>query len=800
VKFDHLSKKKFKYSITTRLLFWTFFGFSVFGAIFISEYHDIYYKMIQTKNEQYLTKLINQIIQKKELLASKLLKELVLNIELYQYIETFNLIDKYADKDKSLINAFLIDTNGYVHHQKKSSEEISYSPFLYDEIQTFSAGLIHSSLYVGKDQSYLVCIIPITILTDDWGKLKLVYQLDSINKEKKRLQEQQNFLIFSNLIWIFGVWISCLFVLGITIYIILSRHSKRLILIANELDKFGQNKAYICKSLSSRSDETGYIANKIESNYNLLIKKIVNLQTQYDHLNETYKDTDQINERTHKVLEDVKSGLKKWEHQHNTMFNTSQESLIFLSKNGEIVEVNQTFLNLTGYQIKELKHIELISLIPKEWQKKFEQKIINNIHNNILPTPQEIVIRRKDNTFLYLAITGQFCNKQESETQKILLSGINISFQKNTQLMLKDLDFLHKHGLKDALGRIIGLSELMTAKTQIGKKDLTEWSDIIQKNARKILNLLEQSLIFFKIEADKFELKCRECDLIKIFQRIETDISSILFSKSIEIVYNVNKISISWDQVFEIWADCNLLTLMLNSLMIDIINISPENKKIYISIIKNQEIVINIRSEAILTKDIINDFFSRPIDSSKQKKGAYTALLIAKAHKGSIGIQSNSQLGTEFILILPDAKSNVPQNPKKKSLKILIVDDSPNDQIIMDFYITENSKWTSDIANNGKEAIALFKKNKYDLILMDIEMPVLNGITTIKSIRKIEKDQELTGKSIPKTYIIAFSADKSDEIYHEAIKAGADEYLNKPVEQKVLIDKIIKSQDLQYHS
>ncbi|KPA17441.1 membrane protein containing Signal transduction response regulator, receiver region domain protein [Candidatus Magnetomorum sp. HK-1] len=795
MKTDQLSiKKTFKHSIATRILFWIFIGFCVLGTIFISEYHDIYNQLLQTKNNQYLTILTNQMVQKKELIASKLLKQITFNIELFQYIEVFNLIDKLVDQDPSLLNAFLIDANGYVHHQKKTANELLSSTKKYEDIKTISSGLINSNVYIGDNQTYLVCMVPITIQTEDWGKLKLVYLLDSINNEKKRLHEQQNFLIFSNLIWIFGVWVSCLISLGIAIYIILSRHSKRLVQMGEEIDTIEHKQTNVYKTLSCRSDETGYLASKIQQNYNQMFQKLTTFQSRYNQLHETYKDSDQINERTRKLLHDAQSGIKEWEQQYKITFNTCQEALLFLSLKGKILEVNQSFLNMTGYQQKDILNIDLTTFIPKDWNVPFKQTILRKILNDIEPEPQEIVIRRKDNTFLFLSITGHLCHNPYSEPHKILLSGINISLQKHAQLMFKDLDFLIQHDLKDALGRIIGLSELMTAKTQVGKKDLVEWSGIIHQNARKMLDMVQQELSFFKIESNRFELQCRECNLIKIFQKLETDLSLIMISKSIEIQYHLDKTPISWDHTFDIWADCNLLTLMFNRLLVNILNISPENQKIYISLIKNHEINIIIHSEVKLTKEMVNEFFSRPLNDSKQKNGAYIALLIAKAHGGSIGIQSNTHTGSEFILMLPNKSSSISQDLRKKPLNILVADDSQNNQIIIDFYLTDNTSWTNDAANNGQEALAFYKKNAYDLILMDIEMPVMNGISAIKAIRKFEQEKELEGKKCPKIYIIALSADTSIEAQNQAIQAGADDFMNKPVEQETLIKTILKSQ------
>lgn len=121
-----------------------------------------------------------------------------------------------------------------------------------------------------------------------------------------------------------------------------------------------------------------------------------------------------------------------------------------------------------------------------------------------------------------------------------------------------------------------------------------------------------------------------------------------------------------------------------------------------------------------------------------------------------------------------------------KNMKILVAEDTDlNSKLLSKLLEREGIKY--DIAQNGEKAIKYFRTNKYDLILMDCQMPVLNGYEATKKIRKIEKEQGL--KEIP---IIAMTANALSDDKDKCSSAGMNDYINKPIDFKHLIDLIIK--------
>lgn len=108
-------------------------------------------------------------------------------------------------------------------------------------------------------------------------------------------------------------------------------------------------------------------------------------------------------------------------------------------------------------------------------------------------------------------------------------------------------------------------------------------------------------------------------------------------------------------------------------------------------------------------------------------------------------------------------------------LSILLVEDNELNQRLLKISL-KRSNYSVTIANNGLEGVECFKKQKFDVILMDIMMPVMDGFEATKEIRKIEKKE----KDRPYTPIIAFTANTLNNDHDKCVRGGMDDILEKP--------------------
>lgn len=134
-------------------------------------------------------------------------------------------------------------------------------------------------------------------------------------------------------------------------------------------------------------------------------------------------------------------------------------------------------------------------------------------------------------------------------------------------------------------------------------------------------------------------------------------------------------------------------------------------------------------------------------------------------------------------LRIRELKSEIKESKKLSDANILLVEDNPTNQKIVMISLSPRVK-NIDTAVNGKEALDLFGKSNYDLILMDVQLPVMDGITAVQKIRELEAS---TSKHTP---VIAITANAMLGDKEKCISAGMDEYLSKPFHPNQLISLI----------
>jgi CheY-like chemotaxis protein len=216
-----------------------------------------------------------------------------------------------------------------------------------------------------------------------------------------------------------------------------------------------------------------------------------------------------------------------------------------------------------------------------------------------------------------------------------------------------------------------------------------------------------------------------------------------------------------------------------------------------------------IRSPQLyLESDDYGNFYSKPSadlikDGTYQPEDYFIDFTIAKKiveyYGGELKIASaNGQTVLSFGFMLkkgssgihrPDADREAIQmlQPKNrvelKSANILLVEDNAINQKIIILSL-KNVVKNIDIANNGKDALDKFGTTKYDLILMDIQMPVINGIVATKKIRELE------ATSNTQTPIIAITANALSGDKETCLAAGMNDYISKPFQVEVLMNKM----------
>ena len=117
-------------------------------------------------------------------------------------------------------------------------------------------------------------------------------------------------------------------------------------------------------------------------------------------------------------------------------------------------------------------------------------------------------------------------------------------------------------------------------------------------------------------------------------------------------------------------------------------------------------------------------------------------------------------------------------------LRILLADDAEDNRILIEAYLRDRGCHL-DLASSGTEAVGQFKAGQFDVILMDLHMPEINGYEAIRQIRSWERDHGL-----PRTPIIALTAAMPEDSLQESLEAGCDSHLSKPVKRSTLFSTL----------
>lgn len=359
------------------------------------------------------------------------------------------------------------------------------------------------------------------------------------------------------------------------------------------------------------------------------------------------------------------------------------------------------------------------------------------------------------------------------------------------------------HEIRTPLNAIIGFSELLS-KSKL-EKTYKDQAEIITKSASALLNIINDILDISKIESGKAEVSKTKFDLNNLLEQIVQLYSINTKQKNIELIYNLD----SNVPQFVI-NDETKIKQVLSNLLSNAIKFTTKNKTIYLNVslkeIKNNIATINfsIKDEGIgISKEEQKKIFKpfSQADGSISRKfggtglGLSISLNILQMLGSKIELISKEDEGSTFFFDLDfEIQADViNQNSiikteeiqdSRYSGKILVAEDNTNNQLLIAL-VLEEFGLDVVIVDNGKMALDEIKKEKFDLIFLDINMPVMDGVEALKYIKIHEQKLSI------KTPIIALTANSIKGDKEKYLKYGMDDYLSKPI-RNVELSKILK--------
>ena len=399
--------------------------------------------------------------------------------------------------------------------------------------------------------------------------------------------------------------------------------------------------------------------------------------------------------------------------------------------------------------------------------------------------------------------------KQEQEKDEKYKAELLIAAKKAEAANEAKTEFLQRmsHDIRTPINGIRGLVNMADHYAEDMEKQ-TEYRTKVKEASNLLLELVNDVLDMSKLESGEIVLEEIPFNLSSISREVFVVIEQMAAEQNIRVVWEKKEIT---HRDF-IGSPGYVKRVMMNILS-NAVKYNKENGQIYISCVEipseqpemtTMEFVCRdtgIGMAEEFQKHIFEPFAQEHTGSRGKFAGTGLGMAISKKlveeMGGTITFESEKGVGTTFVIrvpfkIDPDAdKREEPKNVSEKSIKglhVLLAEDNELNMEIAEF-VLQNEGAEVTKAWNGQETVELFRKSEsgeFDVILMDIMMPVMNGYEAAKRIRSLDRED---AKKIP---IIAMTANAFTEDRIRAKEAGMDEHIAKPVDAELLIKVIHK--------
>jgi PAS domain S-box-containing protein len=513
------------------------------------------------------------------------------------------------------------------------------------------------------------------------------------------------------------------------------------------------------------------------------------------------------------TLRDSESKLRKTTRQLQTLIDSSPVAILTLDKENKVTVWNEASEKMFGWKSAEVIGKPLPFVQPEK--KAESQKLIEKIYQT-----RELVTfqgdrTKKDGSPIKVATSAIPYVNEAGEIQGLMAVMIdeteryraeNEILNTNSALKLATQaksEFLANmsHEIRTPINGVMGMTGLLL-DLELGH-DQRAYAETIRDSAEILLNLVNDILDFSKIEAGKMDLEKIDFDFDHLIRNIERLLSVTAKKRGLKLLHALppefSKSIYNGDpnRIRQILT--NLISNAIKftekgHVMVQVIQSSPHEVRVEVS-----DTGIGMSPEAVTR--MFQPFTQADTSTSRRFGGTGLGLSICKrlveAMNGTIGVRSTIGKGSTFWFTVQLEKGSRPENLEDSAnelaplpslgrpIRILLAEDNLVNQIIT-LKMLEKFGFRVDVVGNGNEALSAVHSLPYDLVLMDCQMPELDGYEATQKIRKNE-DSKIS--SLP---IVAMTANALSGDREKCIEAGMDDYVTKPIKAQDLAAVIHK--------
>ena len=406
----------------------------------------------------------------------------------------------------------------------------------------------------------------------------------------------------------------------------------------------------------------------------------------------------------------------------------------------------------------------------------------------------------------------QLAHDFELEKQKVerLSAELEIKRQEAERATQAKSDFLAtmSHEIRTPLNAIIGMADVLSATSLSAEQQ--KCVDVFQRNGVGLLNLINDILDLSKVESGRVELEKTDLDLRDVIVRAMEVVEARASAKGLSLRH-----TIAPEVPLYLIGDPNRLRQIIINLLGNSIKFTdkgglavrveqdPNDSRPGRLRFSISDTGIGIPADKL---DLIFESFSQADSSTTRKYGGTgLGLTISKQlvelMDGRIWVESEVGVGSNFLFTagfgvqenqterrtLPAAQVPVEELESQVSgLRILLADDSDDNRYLILSYL-KKAQVVVEVAENGEIAARMFRDGHYDVVLMDVEMPVMDGYQATAEIRRFEKE-----KGLDPTPVLALTAHAFAEMASRGLEAGFTALLTKPIRKVTLLEALIE--------
>jgi len=499
--------------------------------------------------------------------------------------------------------------------------------------------------------------------------------------------------------------------------------------------------------------------------------------------------------------------IEKSEKRFRGFFENSQGLMCIHDADGNILSINKNGAEMLGFTIEEALSTNIYDLTAQG-----RESVVRNYFKTVLRdghSSGQLQVRRKDGKELILLLNNVL-EQGENGDKHILVNAIDLTERSQMVEELKEAKALAEkanlakseflanmsHEIRTPLNGIIGFTDLIR-KTKLDETQ-KHYINIIHQSGKTLLTIINDILDFSKIEAGKLKLEIEKVNLKDLLAEVSDIVSYPLEGKDLAL-----NLKLEENLPAFVWTDEMRLKQVLINLLNNAVKFTEKGEvTLCVKILKRysrnlklfrfevQDTGIGIRKEK--QKAIFEAFAQEDGSISKKYGGTGLGLTISnrilKLGDSTLQLQSEPGKGSCFYFDLKLKTSDegrkaekvsgteyrLPSQPLNKAYRILIAEDNKINLLLAHTLIKQISPGATVFeAMDGKEAVKLYLKERPDLILMDIQMPNMNGMDATREIRSHEAEDHIP--------ILALTAGNMKGEKEKCLAAGMDDFLAKPI-------------------